>query len=267
MHLAPLTSRPLAAAIALAAASSAFSQIIAFDDATHPVYSGAQGGFQVGDNGGFGFGAWQSTAPGNQFVWYSNNIGWGTGPGVGYAFGFYGQGERTRPFASALAIGDTFTVDFANPWLPGGTYAGISLGSAGNERFAFGFTGGGDFYTFTDASGTNNTSLSFTAGGLRLSFTLTGADTYDLTVLRFASSTDTAPIPEATFTTSGTLGGVAATGINQVGVFIRGGNTWGGQDVFVNNLTITAIPEPASAAALLGLGAVAVATLRRRRRA
>jgi hypothetical protein len=262
MNLVTHTPRLLAACTALVVAATASAQTIAFDDASESAYGD---GFQVGDNGGYGFGAWQSTVPGNQFVWFSDGIGWGTGPGVGYAFGFYGQGERTRPFASALAIGDTFTVDLANPWLPGGTYVGVSLGNTGGERFVFGFTGGGDFYTFTDASGTNNTDLSFTAGGLRLSFTLTGPDTYDFSVLRFASSTDNSPIPEATFSASGTLGGIAATAIDQFGVFIRNGNTDGGQDVFVNNLTITAIPEPASAAALLGLGALGGVARRRRR--
>ncbi len=125
-HFVLRHARPAVLIAVLAFARHARSQdvIVAMDDASQPAYSN---GWQAGDNGGFGFLAWEfdgffepdfSPRPEAQFV--ATN-GFVDIPENGPAFG-QTNGNRPywgytawaiRPFATPLQIGETFSVDLA----------------------------------------------------------------------------------------------------------------------------------------------------------
>lgn len=231
--------------------------IIAQDDASDAAYSG---GFSNGTNGGVGFQAWQNignavdpTGFGGGFIGNDTNFGLDitTGPD-NEAWGIYGNnggvGEAVRPFSTALAIGQTFSIQMDNKNIDNGGTVGFGLrDSSGNARFEFFFVGGGTNYTIDDAFGSMDTGIGWTTSGLDIAFTLTGTDSYSVTInggTPFVSS----------------LKGTSGAGIEQARLF----NANGGDDVGFNSIKIVdVVPEPA-ASALLAFGLLALRLMRRR---
>jgi len=237
------------------------------DNASNSAYSD---GWQTGDNGGTGFGAWTLTGPTNTsqggfFIGNSKNNGDDDGNGDGdinttgdKAWGLYANSGQTasavRSFSSALSVGQSFSLRMDNGWIDSGGTVGFGLQNASNtNRFEFYFVGGASKYQRNDSGGVQNTTLDFTDGGLTIVFTLTGTNTYTATVTAYYDS-GTSP---QTDTFSGTL--LNSGAIEKLRVFNYNAGSGGAHDAFFNSI---AVPEPAA----LSLLALSGMLLRRRGR-
>jgi hypothetical protein len=257
---------------------------VALDKASNPAYDADDAnngndanpasntnGWVTGDNGGSGFGAWALNGPGDNnpahggfFLASSSGNGNGSSGNIdtaGRSWGMYANNGQTvsaiRPLTGgSLLVGDTITLSIDNGFLDNGSVEGFGLQtSGGTNRLEFFFTGGAGSYTLSDNSGSNPTGIAFTSDGLHLAFTLTSADTYSLAV--------TTPGGSSLGNFSGTLAGVAGTGIDQIRLFdFNGGNNQGSAGDFYANLLTVPEPSTYAAAVLAGIGILA---LRRRR--
>jgi hypothetical protein len=286
------TFRRLAAACAIGGATAfasamSYAATLASDTATDAAYDN---GWQAGDNGGFGWGPWDFTgtytSPVQQTMdifSHPNNLGraWTLfnpdappGPGTGTDIG---QAGRLIP--GGLAIGDTVHVVIDNPterrffrgytvrFNTGGgntIYAGAPVSRMAVGTFEY-FTNGKWF-----ANGTGGDPTLFdvdTKSGMRIDLTLTGVDTFDLTMTPLNN-------PAIAYTKSGTLDGPVGSAIDWVefelyntdsdyypGPTITGGET----DFYISNMWITQIPEPASMALLVFGGGLLLSAGRRKR--
>lgn len=243
---------------------------VAYDDAANAAYSD---GWQTGDNGGFGFGAWTlSTVSGDSsrnghFIgdsslngdpaptgdintsgaaWglYANQLVGMEGPVIGVATAF-------RPFTGGeLAINQTLRLRMDNglvdPMQIGPGTVGFSL-----NRFSFFFANGATEYRIgngnpSDAVGLTGTGVPLTYNGLDIAFTRTGTDTYELIVTPNGGSA--VVINGVMPDTGGSLDGIT--------LYNRTAGPGSSRDLFFNNLEI--VPEPttlglALTGALLGL--------------
>ncbi len=255
--------------------------IVASDNASDAVYND---GWQTGDDGGFGFGAWTlSTSGGNAgfFIGSSNGNGSNNGPGIdtgGESFGLYANSNdnpsalASRPIDSPLVVGSTLSFGYDNGFVDGGVAAQFRLAdSTGTARLTFQFVGGGNNYSVIDAGGTQNFGNGngpndlggFSSAGLTGIFTLTGTDTYSLQMTRLESG--------QTATISGTLAGTVGSGIGTLQAFTNARGGGGTGDFFVNNFEINTpaavVPEPGTLALLMfgGVGVVGACITRRKK--
>jgi hypothetical protein len=111
-----------------------------------------------------------------------------------------------------------------------GSYSNYNTGS----RFEFFYLGGdsSNSYKVVDAGGQQNIGVGFTGTGLRLTFTLTGTNTYTLLTVDNAS--------RATNTFSGTLGG--SNTVDSIALYNRNAGSTSTNDAFFNSLQITVGP-------------------------
>jgi hypothetical protein len=264
----------LAAALILTSMMAASAAgLVASDSASNPAYTS---GWAAGSNGGSGFGPWDFT----KSAYYSGlgPAAWGDQThfidNAPVAFNSLGApafaisaddcsycgvySSATRPFASSLAIGETFSMDFDNPLLSSPDFnsqnniisfsdsAGVEvLGVFGSNYFDgqnWNFSGGGGSLGITDAA---------TSGGSRISLTKTGANTATV-VFNGTTFTNVA--------LAGT-GVIAAVTINIGNTIASNGD--GSREFFVNNLRI--VPEPTSVALLFVAGCGFVTSVRRRK--
>jgi hypothetical protein len=241
-----------------AATSSAPAAIVATDDASQAAYSD---GWQVGDNGGSGYLAWSSIGRengsgfGGGFISTNNgavNIGSG---GNNAAFGVFGNstgvGSAVRPLTSALPIGYTLSIDMDNQSIDTGGTVGFSLrNAAGNNLAEYYFVGGQSDYTVNaaDQNGPTqiDTTLGFTSGGMRLSFRLTSANSFSLSIDQFANGVGVDKTIAANLISN------ADQAISNIRLF----NANGGPDVFFNNIVLSVVPEAPGLA--LGGGIIAI---------
>ena len=92
-----------------------------------------------------------------------------------------GAVAATRNLPSPFAVGDVLTLRIDNNWIDTGARVGVALAAAdGVNRFNFYFTGGGTNYSIDDAVTGRNSQVNYTDGGLLLTFTMTGSNTYSL---------------------------------------------------------------------------------------
>ncbi len=288
------TLRRLAAASVVAGATAfssamSYAATIAFDTATDAAYDN---GWQAGDNGGFGFGGWDFTGTYNTPVgqtmdifshpndlgraWTLFNADAPPGPGIGTDIA-----QAGRSLGGAMVPGDTLHVVIDNPterrffrgytvrFNTGGgntVFAGTPQSRMAVGLFEHDATPG-DW----DATGTGGDPTLFdtdTNHGMRIDFTLTGTDTFNLVMTPLND-------PSKAYSKSGTLDGPAGAPINWVEFelfntdsdyypthTITGGET----DFYISNMWITFIPEPTSAALLvLGAGVMTIVGGARRR--
>jgi hypothetical protein len=289
------TLRRLAAASVVVGATAfssamSYAATIAFDTATDAAYDD---GWQAGDNGGFGWGAWDFTGTINTPVQqtmdifsHPNDLGraWtlynpDAPPGPGTGTDIAQAGRSIGP----LVPGDSIHLVIDNPterqFFRGYTVrfntggGNTNPGDPPSSRLRVGtfeyFTNGLWFAADDDATpGAGDTTLfdTDTDSGMRIDFTLTGADTYHLKMTPLNN-------PAIAFTKTGTLDGTGPIDWVEFELYntdsdyypthsITGGDT----DFYISNMWVTFVPEPTSAALLVfGAGVMAAACGPRRR--
>jgi hypothetical protein len=288
------TFRRLAATSVIVGASAfssamTYAATMAFDTATDAAYDD---GWQAGDNGGFGFGAWDFTGTYNTPVgqtmdifshpndlgraWTLFNADAPPGPGTGTDIA-----QAGRAIPGGLKPGDMIHVVIDNPterqffrgytvrFNTGGgntVYAGTPQSRMAVGTFEY-FTNG-QWY----ATGTGGDPTLFdvdTSHGMRIDFTLTGVDTFNLKMTPLNN-------PAIAYSKSGTLDGTAGSPIDWVEFELYNTDsdyypthtiTGGDTDFYISNMWITVIPEPSTAAllAMAGVGLAGSGVFRRER--
>ena len=270
---------PILVAFTVVLTQSASGVIVASDEADNAPYND---GWQTGDNGGTGFGAWTLTqTSGNidgfngQFIGSSSGNGFGTAnPNIdtgGKAFGEYGNTGNAAVAYRAFGTGQMYNNSvfhwaMDNGFIDNGTSVGLTLrnGNAnanpGNyntgARFEFLFLGGNSDYTYIDGTGSHDTGIAFLDTGLQLSLRMIGANGYTLTV---SNGNNTALLG----TYSGTLEGTANSSIDSFALYNNNAGGGGAHDAFFNSFSVDAVPEP-TVVVLFAVGGVII-WLRRRK--
>ncbi len=230
----------------------------AADDASDPSYTG---GWATGSNGGTGFGPWTLTGSGvlgsttnGYFIGSSLNNASGAGPGIdvaGKSWGIYANSANFtaayRAFATgSLAVGQTFSLNMDNGLIDAGQPVGFTIRNGNattgpanyntGARFEFSFVGPSPTgnYKVMDAAGSRDTGVPYTGTGVRLAFTLTGADTYSLLITDNATG--------ATTTITGTLAGSGS--LDSFALYNRNAGVGSLRDVFFNALRVSLFPVP-----------------------
>jgi 1,4-alpha-glucan branching enzyme len=209
-----------------------------------------------GSQDGSGFGAWQLSQPTNGpsvffYVNSSTQTDNGSAPGngsndintAGVAWGmtaFNGAlASATRPFPSALTNGQVFQVDMDNGFINTGGAVGFALqNSSGNAVWQYYFSGGSNTYTIGAASVSGSALPNFTDVGMHLTFTLTSATVYSLSVLAYTPGG--AAGAGTTYNYTGTLlnpsGGQSITGVRLFNLNAGSGTNF---NAYFNNLSIS----------------------------
>lgn len=256
----------LAASLLLTSTSISFGSSIALDSADDAAYDPSD--WADGTNGGSGFSAWSLTTSGNAglFIGDSNTNGTGQNSGgidsSNQAFGAFafpgGFARASRDFTGGpLVIGQTFSVDFDNGNIDNFAEVSVALrNNLGERLLEFAFIGGQTKYSIRNATVTSGELPNFTDDGMSIAFTLTDPDSYLLEIVTFENG-NTATIMGDLASPSG------GQGVSQFYFANSGsGGTFQVNDAFVNNLSISAVPEPLMA--LGGGGLLCLVGLRRR---
>ncbi|MCS7062065.1 MAG: hypothetical protein RMN25_13000, partial [Anaerolineae bacterium] len=216
------------------------------DTASDVVYND---GWQTGDNGGFGMGAWTlnttsgSPSQNGHFVGIStaNNgmSGDSNGDGdintpVNRAWGLYANSGQTasavRNVTQPFTPGSVFEIWMDNGDVQVGGTVGFGLqNSAGEDLLEVYFIGGGTQYTVhgntPTASGVN-----FTREGVRVVITLTTASTFQATLTRLVDG--------ASATVSGSLrSATSGSTISRLRLFNANAGSGSDRDLFFNRIT------------------------------
>jgi hypothetical protein len=234
------------AIVAMAPVAPAYAVIAgSYDDASELPYDATtSGGWQVGDNGGFGFAPWSVI---------NNAVGGGSGGGFtatgnGFsqintgaqaeAWGVYGNGggvgQAIRPLGRPLGVDSTFSIAMDNGFIDGGGTVGLGLqNSAGFNLAEFYFVGGNSNYTLA-AQNVSGTTPGFTDQGLYLTFTLTGLTSFLMTI-------DVLPTVGVDHVLTANLNNHANQSISQVRLFNANAGFNADHDAFFNNMSV--VPE------------------------
>jgi hypothetical protein len=288
------TLRRLAAASVVVGASAfssamTYAATMAFDTATDAAYDD---GWQAGDNGGFGFGAWDFTGtydtPVGQTMdifshpndlgraWTLFNANAPPGPGTGTDIA-----QAGRAIPGGLKPGDTIHVVIDNPterqffrgytarFNTGG--GNTVFGGTPQSRMAVGtFEYGTNGKWFATGTGGDPTLSDVdTSHGMRIDLTLTGINTFNLKMTPLNN-------PAIAYQKSGTLDGPAGSAIDWVEFELYNTDsdyypthtiTGGDTDFYISNMWITVIPEPSTVTllAMAGAGLAASGLFRRER--
>jgi hypothetical protein len=252
---------------------------IAADSASNPTYAT---GWSAGQNGGYGFGPWSfdgtSGSPIQQGMTYGNSSPYnalGTAwtlynPNGGLAGGDVASAGRS--FA-ALQVGQTIQTVIDNPTATSFYRGyGISLlsgadndnpGSTAGQRVAaytFEYFSYGKWFV-GDGTGNTGTSLFNTdtaPSGMDLAITLTGANSYQLTMTPLNDPADA-------YTQDGTLNNSGPIDWIQYQFYNTTSNPNASTDFYISSMDITAAPDETSTLALLGSGFAGLLFLRRRK--
>jgi hypothetical protein len=221
---------------------------VAFDDASQPAYIN---GWQVGDNGGTGFGPWSFAFSGNgnglvhppQFIdngpLPDNSLG---APAFALSTGDqrnqFETSEVQRVFISPIAIGQAFSADVngsaldssAPAFTIGNTFD--LLGTNGSERFSL-FTNNQFHSDHWTATGDEDTGIP-AGNSFHLDFKLVTSNSYDLVLSPIGGG---APY----FTQTGVaLAGTSGVAINRLRIsdYGTGSSTSGSKELFFDNLAV-----------------------------
>lgn len=228
----------------------------AYDTASNTPYGD---GWQTGDNGGFGFGAWALSATSGNGSENGHFVGSG-GSAFGTSWGMYANSGNTanavRPFTGSLSVGQTFSISMDNGNVDTGGTVGLGLQtSGGTNRMEFFFVGGGSDYRYLRTGvmgGSEGTGIGFTLAGLRIFVTPQNSTDVRLRVTNADESSEL-------FNQIIVLAN--ASDIAQVRLFNAnaGDNTPDNSDLFFDDV---AVPEPT--AGMLGLAGLLALSRRRR---
>lgn len=169
------------------------TNITAYDSAGDWAYQSQ--GWVSGANGGYGFGQWSNTVTSSNATlsvldnFAATNMSVGTFNGFALRASSGSFAFARRSFVQALAVGESFTVNFDSNLLDAGRAVGFSLAdSGGTNRFTFFARGGApSVYGIRDGAGTStNTGIAYTASGLLpVTFTMVTSNSY-----RFVAGTN-----------------------------------------------------------------------------
>lgn len=197
------------------------------DNASNTDYNS---GWQTGNNGGSGFGAWTlhtTIADGSQ-----NGHFIGTSD-LGDSWALYANSGQTssafRDFSTSPDANDIIKIQMDNGSINNGGVVGIGLRNASGENLAEVYFKGGDAnYYVNDNAGERASTIGYTSAGLQIEFRMTSATAFDVVLTHIAT-------PANTQTISGNLSSPGGgQGIAQIRVFnFNAGN---GNDQFFNNL-------------------------------
>src|SRR5882724_146839 len=211
---------------------------------------------------GSGFGPWQFSPPTNNgnvsyYIQTSTLNDNGGSPGNGgndinnggLAWGITALNSTlanaTRPFPAALTNSQTFQIDMDNGNIAAGGSVGFALQNSSTQNvWQYFFTGGSNTYTIDAASVTGPSGLpTFTRDGMRLTFSLTSASTYSVTVLTYSAGGSAGAGTTTTYTgnLNNPSGGQAITSVRLFN-FNAGSGT--NNNAYFNNLSIS--PSAAS---------------------
>lgn len=142
-------SKYISVVVLVAGAISAFGGLIAWDCATEPNYDD---GWHIGDNGGYGFSAWELEGADNAGFFIGASYGNGEFPSGDIdvnnrSFGLWANSGDSahayRLFQTALEVGDIFQIDFDNGYIDVAGSVGVGLqNSDGQNLFEWYFVGG-----------------------------------------------------------------------------------------------------------------------------
>lgn len=191
-------------------------------------------GWTTGLNGGSGFSAWNLGVSGTagQFratTGANTNLSSASG---GSAFGLWanngGVSTARRNFSVPMQTGSRMSLFFENGWVTenGSSSVGFSLAdAAGNDRFGISFTGGQPTYRIRAANPNIDTGISWTDAGLAITFELTAANAYSVT------------IGSSTFT------GELAPGTSIAQLVVSNNNAGAGENynIYLGNLDLSAV--------------------------
>lgn len=188
-----------------------------------------------GSNEGSGFGAWSliasSGTESSGFFLDQGRGGWGVYANNGQ------QAAARRPFNSALAVGQTFSVRLDHGSIANGGSVGVALMNEANEDLlTFGFTGGQSEYRINDA----NTGIGFTTDSIDVEITLATASTYSARIT---------PAGRSSTVLVGSLQARADLDIRRFEGWNYSAGSGAGADVFYNLLQISELAgggEPVS---------------------
>jgi hypothetical protein len=209
-------------------------------------------GWQNGDNGGSGFGAW-SLSPTRTAGFYTGNpsnisISGMSNPSWALYGNTGGAANAERSLSTAMGVGDTFSFQWGINWDSDGGNKGFSIYSGG--------TSGAQLINVNNGSNSditiNGTSVGFGYGtaAMTWNFTLTSATNLQVN----ATNRDGGAAYTGNFTISGNP--------DSFKFYASEMNSGDNRQPYFNNLTITVVPEPSSLS-LLALSGLAL--LRRRR--
>jgi hypothetical protein len=267
------TFRRLAAATVVAGSTMYYSAMCyasAFDVATNPAYAD---GWQAGDNGGTGFGAWSfngtDPTPAGTYQAMSSSSPIGTSWTLSTHANNTGLANAGRAITGGLLPGETFSTTIDNPtayhFFRGfdiSFTSGPDNNAGGNNTAALRASVFNYFSTtwgINDAGGNSSSGINqatVAVAGMRLDLTLTSATTYSLTMTPLNGATP--------YTKAGTLAGGPITWVDYR---LYDGTSAGPEDT-ANNFEISRMsitPEPATFT-LFVLGAAGVAAVGTRRK-
>jgi hypothetical protein len=227
-------------------------------------------GWQMGDNGGFGFAPWALAANGG-FVGIGSSTAngdtaapagdidsaggraWAMGSKSGAEPGPLGQPRAIRPFVGALSVGQHVSFDLDGyAYVANSDELRVNLENAAGARWFMAIFAGGIVVSDGPSSPGRRVSTTPTVEGMHVDFLLTGPDTFTASV-RVLDGRDAVVV-------EGSLFGAAGSGVDQIAFDV--GPSFGPVDAFyLNNLAVT--PEPGSGVACL-FGAGLLACRRRR---
>ena len=170
----------------------------ASDNVCNSPYSGTT--WSNGQNGGTGFGAWSLFQSGNgtsTFFTASSSINGSCGEAWGAFAGNGARANARRAFTgspSTLLTSQNFAFSIDNGYVDTAGAIGVALeNSSSNTVWEFLYVGGnpGGYYSINDSSGSNDTSVGYTEGGLVVVFTLTSTTTYSVSITPVGGSTTT----------------------------------------------------------------------------
>jgi hypothetical protein len=222
---------------------------VASDDASQAPYTN---GWQAGDNGGIGFGAWTFGFSGirSDLLYEPQFVDRGPLPGdhlsaptfaltTGARASQSDTSEVARALTSQLAVGQTFSVDIdgsvldtsGTPFRMGNTFQ--LFGSDGQERFGL-FTSSQYHGNNWTATGDANTGIP-AANAFHIAFTLASANTYNLVLTPFGGG------PALFSQTAAPLDGTAGSPIQsfRLSDYGTGSSADGSRELYFDNLLIT----------------------------
>ncbi|MEY2487466.1 MAG: hypothetical protein QOH39_3114 [Verrucomicrobiota bacterium] len=236
--------------------------------------AGNYGGVWANPAQGTGWGGdwvFQDSATSGHFIGDSTTNGSAPSGGINSlgdgAWGLFANSGTTsgaiRPFSGDLSIGDTFSMQIDQGFQDGGSTVGIGLqNSSGQNLFELYYIGGDSVnsWKINSAAGQQNLSpnVGFSTDGFNVTFTLQASNMFTGT---FSDMHGNSTAFSGTLTSQ-----TGGEGLSQVRLFNSNAGNGDTNNVFFNNMAISAVPEPSTLSLLAGPAILGAWFFVRRRR-